>query len=128
MLRPGIRRRQLTACSDLRTKRGDDYAARVLPGTDVPAAALCHVWGKAQPPGSPGPNPYTDRVRMVIAESGDTFAGQWRAVRRDMRADWGAAFGGAMPRIAAVAVGADTDNTGDSVDAWFVDLTFTEAP
>jgi hypothetical protein len=140
------------AGSDLRTKAGDDYAARLyvlfdlplerlalgdrlrlqaaraLSGADLPAAAICYVWGTAQAPGSSGWNPYTDRLRMIVVESGNTHAMQWRSERRDLRADWQEAFGGTMPRIAAVAVGADTDNTGESVDAWFGDVSVQEAP
>jgi hypothetical protein len=134
------------AGSDIATRQGDDYAARLyvlfnLPlsrlalgdrlrlqaaravsGANIPAAALCYVWGRAQPPGSAGWNAYTDRVRMVVADSGDTFAGQWRTVQRDLRRDWDAAFGGEMPPITAIAVGADTDNTGEAVEAWFGDI------
>lgn len=134
------------AGSDVRSKAGDDYAARLyvlfdlplarmqladrlrlqaarsLSGRDIPAAALCYVWGTAQPAGSTAWNPYTDRVRMVVVDSGNDHAMQWRSVQRDLRADWAEAFGGAMPAVSAVAVGADTDNTGGSVDAWFGDL------
>jgi hypothetical protein len=133
--------------SDLRTKAGDDYAARLyvlfdLPleqlalgdrlrlqlargvsGRDIPAAAICYVWGsEAQAAGTAAWNPYTDRVRMVVVDSGDAQAKTWRAVDRDLRRDWQDAFGGTMPPVRAVAVGADTDNTSDSVDAWFGDV------
>ena len=140
------------AGSDLRTKRADDYAARLyvffdlpleglslaerlrirasraLSGVDVPAAALCYVWGHAQPAGSTGWNPYTDRVRMIVVDSGDTHAMQWRAVERDVRRDWLDAFGAPVPPISGVAVGADTDNTGDQVEAWFGDVSFSAGP
>lgn len=140
------------AGSDLRTKEGDDYAARVyvffdlplerlslgdrlrmqasraLSGTDVPAAALCYVWGRAQPAGAAAWNPYTDRVRMIVVDSGDARAMQWRAVSRDLRRDWHEAFGGPLPMISGVALGADTDNTGDSVQAWFADVEFSRSP
>jgi hypothetical protein len=133
--------------SDLRVRTGDDYAARLyllfdlplerlalgdrlrlqaaraLSGTDVPAAALCYVWGTAQPEGTQAPNPYTDRVRMVVLDSGDGHARQWRGHRRDIARDWRDAFGaGELPPLAAVAVGADTDNTGAEVTAWFAEL------
>lgn len=135
--------------SDFRTKPGDDYAARLyvlfdlpldrlplgdrlrlqaarsLSGRDIPAAALCYVWGHAQAAGQTGWNPYTDRVRMVVVDSGDAQARQWRTVERDLRRDWAGAFPGPMPPVRAVAVGADTDNTGDSVDAWFGDVVLT---
>jgi hypothetical protein len=137
------------AGSDLRTKRGDDYAARLyvlfdlpleqlslgdrlrirasraLSGVDVPAAALCYVWGHAQPVGSTAWNPYTDRVRMIVVDSGDTHAMHWRAVERDVRRDWADAFGGPMPSINGVAIGSDTDNTADQVNTWFGDLSFS---
>lgn len=140
------------AGSDVTRKQGDDYAARLyvlfdlpasrlsfadrlrlqaaraLSGAELPAAGLCYVWGRAQPAGSTAWNPYTDRLRMIVVDSGDGFAGQWRTVRRDLRRDWDEAFGGAMPRIGAVAVGADTDNTGESVQAWFSDIHFAELP
>jgi hypothetical protein len=137
--------------SDLRRREADDYAARLyvlfalpaerlsladrlriqaarlLAGADVPTAALCYVWGRAQPAGSSGWNPYTDRVRMVVVDSGDTQAGQWRSHRRDLRSDWAEAFGGALPRISGLALSADTDNTGEQVEAWFADPRFEAA-
>jgi hypothetical protein len=132
--------------SDMRRKEGDDYAARLyvmfdLPadrlslgdrlrlqtariasGREIPAAALCYVWGQAQPAGASGPNPFTDRVRMVVVDSGGGFAGRWRTAERDLARDWAATFGGPMPPAVAVAVGSDTDNTGEAVDTWFGDL------
>ena len=134
--------------SDIRTKPGDDYAARVyvffdlpaqqlsfgdrlrlqaarvLAGVDVPTAAICYVWGRAQAAGASGWNAYTDRLRMVVVDSGDSHAGQWRSVSRNIPNDWTEAFGGAMPRVNGVGVGSDTDNTGASVQTWFDDLSF----
>lgn len=138
--------------SDFRVKAGDDYAARLyvlfdlplerlgfgdrlrieaartLSGRDIPTAALCYVWGSAQPAGSTGWNPYTDRVRMVVVDSGGEHAGRWRAAQRDLARDWQEAFPGPMPPVRALAVGADTDNTGDRVDAWFGDVLPGPAP
>lgn len=139
------------ASSDLRTRQGDDWAARVyvffdlplerlslgdrlriqasraLSGVEVPAAALCYVWGRVQAAGAAAWNPYTDRVRMIVVDSGDAGALQWRAVSRDLRRDWQEAFDGPLPMISGVAVGADTDNTGDTVQAWFADLEFSRS-
>lgn len=132
--------------SDIRHKPNDDYAARLyvffaleesripfgdrvrlqmartLAGVEVPAAALCYVWGQAQPAGSSGWNPYTNRLRMVVLDSGDAQAGQWRSHRRHLGRDFQEAFGGEVPRISGVAVGVDTDNTADEATAWFTDL------
>jgi hypothetical protein len=139
---------QAVAGSDLRRKAGDDYAARVyvlfdlpperlgfgdrmriaaarlLHGADLPAAALCYVWGTAQSVGESGWNAYTDRLRMIVVDSGNALAGQWREVVRDVAADFRAAFGEPVPMISGVALAADTDNTGTRVEARFGDLWF----
>ena len=98
--------------------------ARALYGTELPTAAIAYVWGAAQPVGATGPNPYTDRVRMIVVDSGPRHAGEWIEVRRDVAADFRAAFGEAPPHITGVAVSADTDNTGERVTAQFGDLRF----
>ena len=140
------------SASDLRRKAGDDYAARVyvlfdlpperlsvgdrlkiaaarlLHGADLPAAALCYVWGTAQAVGESGWNAYTDRLRMIVVDSGATHAGQWREVVRDVAADFRAAFGDPLPAVSGIAVAADTDNTGELVEARFGDLWFAARP
>ena len=65
----------------------------------------------------------TRREALLLALGSAT-----RGVERDLRRDWEESFGGAMPAISAVAVGADTDNTGESVEAWFSDIVFAELP
>lgn len=129
--------------ADLGTKAGDDYAARVyvlfdydasrLPwttrarlalakaiyGVDVPAAALDYVWDNRHPVGTVAPNAYTDRVRMVVVESGAERAGRWVTETRDVAADFRAAFGEDAPPVAALAIATDTDNTGEKATAWY---------
>lgn len=136
------------AGSDLRRKAGDDYAARVyvlfdlpldrlslgdrmkisaarlLHSAELPAAALCYVWGTAQVAGETGWNAYTDRLRMIVVDSGNAHAGQWREVQRDVAADFRNAFGAPVPPVSGVALAADTDNTGGTVEARFGDLWF----
>lgn len=134
--------------SDFSRKSGDDYAARVyvlfdypveklslgdrvkmslgrtLYGAELPTAAIAYVWGTAQKPDETGPNPYTDRVQMIVVDSGGGQAGQWREVERDLAADFRAVFGDEAPRVVGIAVSADTDNTGEAVVARFGDLRF----
>lgn len=136
------------AGSDFTRKSGDDYAARVyvlfdypleklsladriaatlartLHGAELPTAAITYVWGTAQAVGASGPNPYTDRARMIVVNSGTQGVGEWVEVRRDVAADFRALFGEAAPRVNGIAVSADTDNTGEEVTAWFGDLRF----
>jgi len=105
--------------------------ARLIYGDSVPAAALCYVWDNTHPAGTTAWNAYTDRVRMIVLQSGEAKAGQWVEERRDVAADFRAAFGsqytGAVPPVAGVGVGNDTDQTGERVVARFGDVRFEAA-
>lgn len=133
---------------DLRTKEGDDFAARVyvtfdldpaalsapermklslarlVYGDAVPAAALCYVWDAHAPRETLVPNAYTDRVRMIVAETGATRAGQWVAMRRNIRDDYQRAFGAEPAGVTGVIVSTDTDNTGDTAVTFYGDISF----
>ena len=133
---------------DLATKAGDDFAvriyltfdldpatlslgdrfklslARTIWGDQLPAAALCYVWDGHAPVDTIAPNAYTDRVRMVVADSGGAELGRWVARERDVAADFRRAFGIEPPPITGVIVSADTDNTGESVESYFGDIEF----
>lgn len=137
---------------DLRTKQGDDYAARlyvlfdlplaelpfgerlgvalarILYGEDVPAAALCYVWATRAPVGTIAPNAYTGRVRMVVVESGAANLGRWLAHERDVAADYRKAFGAAPPLVKGVVVSTDTDNTGETAETYYGDAAFRSRP
>jgi Protein of unknown function (DUF3047) len=129
------------AGADLRQKAGDDTAvkvcvmfdhaaarvpfverqqlrlARLLSGEPLPAAVLCYVWDPVLAPGSVLPNAYTRRLRWMVLQGQGSGLGIWRSEQRDLRADFLRAFGdeagaaGELPRIAAVLVGADADNS-----------------
>jgi hypothetical protein len=133
---------------DLYAKAGDDYSARVyvtfeldsatLPPADrvrlamarlvhgeiVPAAALCYVWDRKAARDTIAANAYTDRVRMIVAESGPARVGQWVGIRRNLREDYRRAFGGEPSAVTGVVVSTDTDNTGEVVVAYYGDIAF----
>ena len=128
------------------TREGDDYAARLyvtfdyplarLPLLDslklraaraffdpeVPTAALCYVWDARLPVGTVLSSPYTPRVRVIVVESGAEHIGRWRAVERDLDADFRSAFGEPAPPVTGVAIATDTDNTRERAIAWFGDI------
>jgi hypothetical protein len=141
--------------ADMHTKEGEDFAARVyvsfdypvdaLPrGTrtklriaraiygDVPAAAICYVWDNRHATGESLWSPHFDYVRIVVLQSGNARAGQWVEERRDVDADFRAAFGERWPKptpkIAAVVAGSDTDQTDESATAWFGDFKLEPRP
>jgi hypothetical protein len=111
---------------DERTKAGDDYAARVyviFPHWFFPKTrTLNYIWANHLPKGEFLANAYTGNAMMIAVESGPERTGQWLSERRDILEDYRRAFGGEPPRIGAIAVMTDTDNTGASALAWYDDL------
>lgn len=148
-LRWSWRMDRLAAGSDLRKREGDDAAlkvcamfelpleavpfwerqglrlARSLSGEALPAATLCYVWDARLPPGTVLRNVYTARMRWIVLQGAGSTTGQWRDERRDLAADFLRAFGdeaSTVPPLQAIAVGADTDNTGSSSLAYLSGL------
>ena len=136
--------------SDLRSKAGDDFPARLyvmfdypleklsfadrtklrlartLHDPTLPAATLCYVWDGKAPAGTLAASAYTDRVRLIVVESGAARVNQWLMVERDVAADFRAAFGDTAPAINALAIATDTDNTGESAVAFYGDISFNK--
>jgi hypothetical protein len=134
--------------ADMASKAGDDYAARLylafslpsselslltraklalarrLYGEQVPDAALNYVWDNRYPVGTQQPNAYTERAQMRVLRSGAAAAGGWVSERRDVLADAQQAFGTRKVQARLLAVGADTDNTGEQAHAGFAELHF----
>ena len=111
---------------DSRTKSGDDYAARiyvVFPHWFFPKTkTINYIWANQLAKGSFQLNPYTSNAMMVAVESGAEQAGQWVRVRRNLVEDYRRAFGEDPPDVGAIAIMTDTDNTGESVVAWYGDI------
>ena len=112
-----------------RSKGGDDYAARVYVVREglfgkLSATALNYVWTRELPVGTEWPNAFTDRARMIAVGRGEPHAGGWVTHRRDLRADWRAAFGEAPGRIHGVAVMTDSDNTDSRARALYGTIRF----
>lgn len=140
------------AKADLGIRAGDDFAARVyvffdvplesLPftarakmhlakliyGTELPIASLCYVWDNKHIVGTSVWSAYTDRVRIIVLESGPEKTGQWVTETRDITADFKAAYGNDPPAVTAIAIGNDSDQTGETALAWFGDVSFSAKP
>jgi len=134
--------------SDLATREGDDFPARLyvtfdvaadslstsermqlrlartLYGPDVPVAALCYVWDTKAPAGTIAPSAYTDRVRVIVVDSGRANVAHWRMHERNVLADFRSAFGGDAPTVNAVIVSTDTDNTAEIAETYYGDIEF----
>lgn len=134
--------------ADILTKAGDDAAlkvcvmfdhpldrvpfvertllriARSVSGEDLPAATLCYVWDSVHAAGLQAANPYTKRVRFITLQGKGAPLAQWQAETRDVAADFAKWFaeelpaGAAAPKVLAVLIGADSDNTGAQSVGW----------
>ena len=136
---------------DVTEKSGDDYPARLyitfeyddskvgffekakyetaklLYGQYPPIGAINYIWESKSPIGTMVPNPYTDRVNMIVIESGKTRLNEWITEERNVYEDYLRAFGQNPPKISGVAIMTDTDNTKESAIAYFGDIVFKKS-
>jgi hypothetical protein len=133
---------------DVHRTEGDDYPARIyitfeydtskfgffektkfemiklLYGQYPPIGAINYIWESKAPKGTMIPNPYTDRVIMIVVESGGEKLNQWVSEERNLYEDYKNAFDKEPPMISGVAIMTDTDNTGESATAYYGDIIF----
>ena len=99
-------------------------AVKLLYGQYPPIAAINYIWESKSPVGAFVPNPYTDRVMMIVVESGESRLNQWVNEERNLYEDFRKAFGYEPPMISGVAIMTDTDNTGERAIAYYGDILF----
>lgn len=131
---------------DVSRKEGDDYPARIyitfaydpkkvgfwervkfntikiFYGEYPPINAINYIWASKAPVELITPNPYTDRVKMIVIESGKENAEKWLSESRNIAEDYRKAFGEEPPMISGIAIMTDSDNTGESANAWYGDI------
>lgn len=133
---------------DVRTKEGDDYAARIylifdpdlsdltffqrtalriargLYG-DVPGRAISYLWASKLEQGKVAESPYAGGfAKLVAVKSGAGEAGAWHLETRDVAEDYRALFGTEPAPLVGVAIMTDSDDTQESVRAWYGDIEF----
>ena len=101
-------------------------AARLIYGDTPPLAAISYIWANQAPAGLIVANAYTDRVKMIVLQSGTDRAGRWIEEKRDIYADYKRAFGREPTLISGVAIMTDSDNTGESARAWYGDIVLSK--
>jgi hypothetical protein len=96
-------------------------------GKPTPYATLMYVWSNKAPVGTVIPNPHTGRVQMIVASSGPAGVGTWQSLKRNVLEDYRKAFNEDPGLLMSIGVLTDTDNTGESVEAWYGDLRWLRA-
>lgn len=96
--------------------------ARIVTGREFPYAMLMYIWGRRAPVDTLIPNAHSKRIKMIVASSGEEGVGEWKTFSRNIAADYERAFGEKPGKLISVGVLTDTDNTGETVDAWYGDI------
>jgi len=134
---------------DVNIKAGDDYPARIYitfayDADKVsfwervkfntiklfyeqypPTSVINYIWANKAPQDLITPNPFTDRAKMIVIESGDEKVGKWIHEKRNIVDDYRKAFGEEPPLISGIAIMSDSDNTGEKSIAWYGDIVFS---
>jgi hypothetical protein len=97
---------------------------QALTGERLPFAILMYVWADDAPVGTIAPSVHTDKIQMIVVESGNARNGEWVSFRRNVLEDYRKAFGAEPWDIVAVGVMTDSENSGEVARALYGDITF----
>jgi hypothetical protein len=116
---------------DVNRRDFDDRAklrmAMLLTPNGLPYASLLYVWMLDVPAETVIHSPYTDRVRMIVVESGARRIGEWVSVRRNVLEDYRRAFGEEAGDVVGVGVMTDPGDDGSRRRGYYGDITFRSA-
>ena len=95
---------------------------KAVTGQELPYATLMYIWARSTPAETVITSRHTERIRMIVAESGTGKLGQWQAIRRNLYDDFKRAYGEEPGPITGIGIMTDTDNTGEKAQAWYGDI------
>ena len=99
----------------------DDYAARfyvIFPKLAFNhTKALEYVWDIRLPVETIKSSPYSENIKIIVIESGNKFFKKWIHEERNIYDDFVKAFGHEPPKVGAIAIMTDTDNTRSTAEA-----------
>lgn len=138
--------------TDVTSKSGDDYAARIyvmfkydikdLPedeqsrvnwykffnGVLPPLATINYIWGNKMEQGRIVSSPYTERVKMIILKNKKSLLQKWYVEERNIYEDYKKAFGEEPKDVISIAIMTDTDNTNSMAESYFGDIVVSKTP
>jgi hypothetical protein len=98
--------------------------AKAMFGQELPYATIMYIWENHLPEGAIITHHHTTRIKMIVAGSGRKDLGLWHEERVNLLEDYRRAFGEEPPRVKAVGVLTDSDNTGTRAEAFYGDIRF----
>jgi hypothetical protein len=96
--------------------------ARVMTGRELPYATLMYIWENKAPVETVIPNTRSKRFQKLVVASGTHGIGEWHTFTRNIVEDYEKAFGEKPGKLIGVGVMTDTDNTGETAEAWYGDI------
>jgi len=124
---------RLPTGGDVRQAARDDQAAQVYvmfprwPSPKTQSDVIGYVWDTTAPVGTTLRSPKAANVRVIVVESGPERLGVWRREWRNVAQDYRTLFGRAAPRVGAIAVMIDSNDTLSAAEATVGDLIFARA-
>jgi hypothetical protein len=80
-----------------------------------------YLWTNRLPRGQIFDRPGEKDCKIVVLESGEGKAGQWVSETRDLHKDFKTAFQTDLPRVWAIGIETDTDQSNEGVTAWYTE-------
>ena len=85
-----------------------------------------YIWASRPSVGQVFDHPGDKNCRVFVLESGNRKAGQWVEERRNIRKDFKTAFGEDPPNVGAIGIETDTDQSNESVTAYYAEPRLTK--
>ena len=83
--------------------------------------AILYVWAQDMPKGTTGHSPYTEKVKILVLESGEP--GVWKSEERNIKEDYLNLFGKELDKdVMAISFMTDADSTNSTAEALFDDI------
>jgi hypothetical protein len=121
---------QLPAGGDVRDRLRDDQAAQIYvvfprwPSPRTRSDVIGYVWDTTAPVGTTVTSARAPNVKIIVVESGGGHRGSWQRQRRNVADDYQMLFQRPPPRVGAIALMIDANDTASSADATIGDLMF----
>lgn len=101
--------------------------ALAIAGSELPYATLMYVWEPSLPEGTVVEHHLSGRVKMIVTGGPSYRMGAWDEEVVNVLEDYRRLFKEEPPRVKAVGIMSDSDNTGATTTAYFGDIHFLRA-
>jgi Protein of unknown function (DUF3047) len=98
--------------------------ALAIAGSELPYATLMYVWEPSLPEGTVVEHHLSGRVKMIVTGGSSYRLGAWDEEVVNVLEDYRRLFNEEPPKVKAIGIMSDSDNTGATATAYFGDIRF----